>query len=234
VPDYGLGRRPAPDARDLNFPMRALAAVAAPPTRTSRYWYANGWWGNQGASSTCVGHGWGHWLEDGPHSQPGKAPVVDPYWLYHNAQLVDEWQGEEPTYEGTSVRAGAKVLQGIGFIDSYHWAFDLDTVVHAVLEAGPVVVGTDWYDGFFTPDSRGLIEPTGAVAGGHCWVVNGVNTKTRMARGKQSWGRQWGRSGYFYLSFDTLAQLIADAGEACIAVEATPSDRREAVALVQP
>ena len=38
--------------------------------------------------------------------------LYDGFWLYHEAQKVDEWQGED--YDGTSVRAGLDILRKRG------------------------------------------------------------------------------------------------------------------------
>lgn len=232
--DHGLGRIPAPDPRDAAFLMEArfpqLAVVA--PSRTSRYWGANGWWGDQGQTSMCVGYGWAHAIEDGPLTHTGTAPIVDPAWIYANAQNVDEFPGPPPAYDGTSVRAGAKVLQDLGYIASYHWAFDLATVVEAVLQLGPVVMGTDWYDGMFTPDVNGTIKATGSIAGGHCYLLDGANVKSRVFRLKNSWGRHWGNHGFAWIGFDDVAKLLAAQGESCIYVETDPSKRDAVVAAV--
>ena len=34
--------------------------------------------------------------------------LYDGFWLYHEAQKIDEWPGED--YDGTSVRAGLDIL----------------------------------------------------------------------------------------------------------------------------
>lgn len=122
---YGLGRRYAPDERDKNYLMKAVIPKKA---RTWRYWWANGWWGNQKNTPQCVAFSWTHWLEDGPVTHApyqavydeGGYSVVDSAVLYHDAQQVDEWSGDN--YDGSSVRAGAKVLKTYGFIGSYLWA----------------------------------------------------------------------------------------------------------------
>jgi hypothetical protein len=213
---YGLGREYAPDERDRNF---LMSAVMRRSTRTHRYWFQGGWWGDQGSLPHCVAFGWTHWLEDGPivHDDV-PPPLLVPKDLYDAAQLVDEWPGTD--YDGTSVRAGAKVLKSWGHIQQYRWAFSLSDVVNALLEMGPVVVGTKWYQGMFSPDANYFIHPTGSVAGGHAWVLNGVNTKEQRLRLKNSWGRNWGRTGNAFISFDDFEMLLEDDGEACIAVEA--------------
>jgi hypothetical protein len=216
MPEYGLGRLPAADPRDRLF---LMSAPSVPPTRTSRSWYDLGWWGDQGARPYCVGYSWAHFIEDSPqtHPDPGKSAWVQPDEIYHAAQLIDEWPGEN--YDGTSVRAGAKYLHQAGYIKEYRWAFDPTTVAHNVLEVGPVVVGTNWYSSMFNPDPKGRLSLTGSVVGGHAYLINGYNRKTKLFRIKNSWGRAWGVNGRALLHFDDLAQLLAEDGEACMAVE---------------
>lgn len=211
----GLGRRRVADARDHNFLIKAVLPKSI--TKTSQYWFDNGWWGDQGYTSQCVGYSLAHFAEDGPVTQTGTAPIIKPSFIYNEARKIDEWEGED--YDGTSVRAGAKVLQREGFISSFLWAWDLKTMIDAVLMKGPVVVGTTWYESMFYPDSKGLIKVGGNVAGGHAWVVNGVNTKTKLFRLKNSWGKSWGLNGRAFISFDDMDFLIKDYGEILLAVE---------------
>jgi hypothetical protein len=215
----GLGRRFAPDPRDANFPMRA-ALPAAASTRTYRYWNANGFWFDQGTRPICVGAAWAEWLEDGPVSQPGRAPILSPEVIYAEAQKVDEWPGEEPAYEGTSVRAGAKVLKARGFISEYRWASTVQEIIAALLDVGPVVVGVNWYREMNTPDEAGLIHIGGELLGGHAFVLNGVSMPHKLIRMKQSWGREnYGKNGFAYLAIEDVDHLLHEDGEACLAVE---------------
>jgi Cysteine protease len=216
MPDRGLGRRFAPDPRDANFPMRT-ALPAAPSTRTYRYWNANGFWFDQGDQPICVGAAWCHWLEDGPVTQRGSAPVLRPLEIYAAAQKVDEWPGED--YGGTSVRAGAKVLQARGFITEYRWASTIQEIVAALLDVGPVVVGTNWYADMFEPDEAGLLHIGGGLAGGHAYVLDGISMPHKLIRMKNSWGRGWGKDGFAYLAFEDVDDLLHEDGEAALAVE---------------
>jgi hypothetical protein len=215
VTPYGLGRLPAPDERDAPYAMRT-AVELAPTLPTHRYWDTR-YWSDQGPHPHCVGHAWAHWLELGPVSHDGPAPILSPLHIYNDAQKVDEWPGEG--YDGTSVRAGAKVLQSLGFVSSYLWAFDAQTVMDAVLGVGPVVVGTWWFSGMFEPDAKGFIYDTGHRVGGHAYVIDGANQRKGTVRIRNSWGRTWGKGGRAWMDAEVLDRLIAADGEACLAIE---------------
>lgn len=217
--NHGLGRIHKPDERDKNFLIRSILPKEIPITR--KYWYANGWWGNQLNTPMCVGYSWAHWVEDGPIGHPGAAPVIPPRIIYDEAQKLDEWEGND--YDGTSVRAGAKYLQSLGYIKEYRWAWDVQTLVDALLTLGPVVIGINWYNNMFEPNRDAIIKIGGGIAGGHAILVDGVSKTKQLFRLKNSWGRDWGNNGFAYISFDDMERLISEDGEVAIAVEAEPS-----------
>lgn len=219
--DPRLGRVYDPDERDRAYPMASV--VPAATERTWRYHWADGWWGDQGQTPRCVAYAWLHKIADGPRTtrrtpHVTSTPAMGPRELYCAAQVLDPWRGDctDPRYEGTSVRAGAKALVDAGVLTGYRWAWDADTVVRALLEVGPVVVGTVWPVGMMRPDERGFVHATGPSAGGHAYVLNGVNVDRGVVRVKNSWGRGWGRRGHAWLEIDDLATLLADRGEACL------------------
>lgn len=221
APDPRLGRLYLPDERDTAYPMSAV--VPRTTARTWRYWWPSGWWGDQGASPRCVAYAWLHKVADGPRTtrrtpSVNQTPAMPPSDLYCAAQTRDPWDGDctDPRYDGTSVRAGAKALTDAGIIDGYRWAWDIDTVTRALLETGPVIVGTTWTTGMFTPDQHGRIRPDGTDAGGHAYVLNGINTDTGWIRLKNSWGRTWAHNGYAWISIDDMADLLTNHGEACL------------------
>lgn len=96
-----------------------------------------GWWDfyDQGAEGACVGFAWSRAMSLLNRRR------YDARWLYRQAQLVDEWPGED--YDGTSVRAGGNVLLSghrrtwggqtrdldpEAGIQTYRWAADWDGV----------------------------------------------------------------------------------------------------------
>ena len=215
---FGLGRRPDPDDRDLKYPLRAiLPTIDDFPDVVMRR--DNGAWLNQGQTGTCVGHGWAHFVEDGPVMPPG---TIDPYWIYREACKIDGWSGNDDLGLdwGTSVRAGANVLRNSGIIREYRHAFTLNEALAAIAYVGPLVIGIDWYDSMFYPrripdalgDLRMQLEvPANAeMVGGHCLVANGYNVNRRLIRLKNSWGREWGAEGRVNISFDLFKRLAFD------------------------
>lgn len=224
-----LGRRHAPDERDKQYPAkrprkpRGLLTAA-----TYRNWYDLIWRGDQGNTSECVAYSALHRIENAPVTYKEAGPILKPHDVYEAAQEIDEWPGSN--YEGTSVRAGAKVMQSKGLIKEYQWAQDFATFTDLVHYSGPMLVGTMWYWSMFTPvwskDASGKyrwmleIDESEGEAGGHAWLVNGVSRTSRTFRMLNSWGSSWGSSGHAWLSFETMERLVfGEYGEACLYVE---------------
>jgi hypothetical protein len=217
---FNPGRVYTPDPEDARFRvsfLREAEEAALEPVHDSRYWWANGIWVDQGSTGTCVGHGVTHYAEDGPVTQPGS---LDPMAVYDRATEIDEWpQNDHDRSFGTSVRAGIEVLREKRMITTYHWAMNWPEFEFTILDIGPLVLGVDWFEDMFFPVD-GLIRPTGALAGGHCIVADGYNSKTKVARLKNSWGRGWGKNGFCYIRREDLEYLLFGAnGEACISNE---------------
>jgi len=221
---HGLGRIEVIDERDKNFPVSTVLAEAKDtlPPIPRRFWWSDGWWGNQGDMPFCVAYAWMHYLEDGPVIQDAitesrSKPFYSPKQFYDLCQKNDQWDGEN--YDGTSVRAGAKILNHIGVVKSYRWAFTLEDVLSTVKYIGPMVVGTRWYSNMSTPNSSGLMRASGTAQGGHAYVINGLDEATGLFRIKNSWGRDWGKQGYAFLTFEDFERLLLNGGEACVAFE---------------
>lgn len=202
-----FGRKYKKDERDKAFLVESINTK-----RRARMWRDDQIQLDQGDSSMCVGYAWAHWL--------AAAPIInymEPSGIYQVAQRFDEWSGEN--YDGTSVRAGAKVLQLLGFIDKYTWAFNIGDAINTLLELGPVVLGCQWYTGMMEPDRKNYVSVRGNKLGGHAVVVTGIDIPKGFVRIKNSWGKKWGDNGRCYLSLGDFEILIKEKGEVCLAVE---------------
>jgi len=208
----GLGRLHAPDERDMQYLMST--ATPAATMRPQRF-YRTGKILDQGETPTCVGHAWRQWLSSAV-MMTKTGP--NPFEIYYQAQRNDEWPGED--YDGTSVRAGAKILQAAGHISTYVWAFNADTMRRWLLNNhGTVVVGTWWFDKMFTPDRQGYLDPSGTPVGGHAYLVVGFSQTKNAFRIVNSWGKEWGQNGRAWVSYNDMDFLVQEGGEACTAVE---------------
>lgn len=215
----GLGYRPGPvDNRDYAL---APHLEAARKTRGSQFWYAPLVL-DQGPDGSCVGHGWIHLIN--------ASPVIHRYDheialdVYHRAQLLDEF-ADTPPEEGTSVRAGGKAVKEKGYIKTFAYAKTIDEMSQWILNYGPVCIGVDWWTGMDNPNKANgfTIKPTGAVRGGHCVCVDGVNLNglpTDYFRILNSWSASWGDRGHARILKADMQTLISDQNAAiCTAVE---------------
>lgn len=180
---------------------------------------------DQGSEGACVGFGWtGEYLSTPapPAAQP-RTSVAETYakGVYVNAKLIDEFSGEN--YEGTSVLAGAKVMQSRGIIESYRWAFDLQSIRDAIIQEGPVVIGIPWKEGMYDTAPGGIVKVSGKLVGGHCLILTGYDPamkigsrKYEVYRWRNSWGSSYGVGGSGYIKATDLDKLLKSTGEACI------------------
>lgn len=220
-PMPGLGRVIIPDERDNNYLLSTLLAGDTTDLRSLRSFrhYKSGPPLNQGSTSHCVAYAWVQWLMSAPTVTMKMLP--DTSWVYREAQLIDEWPGEEPQYYGTSVRAGVKVLQKRGHVESYHWTKNVNETAAWILEYGTIVLGTYWYTSMDAVDKNGVakIVKGSPTRGGHAYLCVGYNQNMGAFRCLNSWGRQWGDGGRFWLLGEDLDRLFREYGEACAAIE---------------
>lgn len=215
VYDIRLGRIEEFDERSLNFP---LTSVLKTGVKRNRIWRCNEYY-NQGSTSSCVAYSIAHELASTPVEVLG---LTDDYifnQIYCEAQKIDPWQGSEcgnnpPKYGGTSVLAGVKTAQSLGYFNSYKWAFGLNDLLLGLSSAGPAVLGIKWYSNMTNPDVNGFIKPTGNLQGGHAILARGVNWNDKYVILRNSWGQSWNKNGDCYITFDDLDKLLKDNGEA--------------------
>ena len=222
--DRKLDRIPSRDARNGNYPLRTVLAADSRvnlqprsytwPVGTNMHYQT---YLDQGQEGACVGFAFAHELLAKPqHVIIGEAGARD---LYRNAQLLDEWPGED--YEGTSVLAGAKVVTGQGYYKSYSWTSNAYELAVAVSRFGPAVLGINWYENMYNVNRGGWLIPSGEIVGGHAILCKGYNKNGNYFILHNSWGEGWGMQTYGLrgcgkVEFDAMQYLLNQGGEACL------------------
>jgi hypothetical protein len=250
MPDYTLGRVPnPPDERDNLFPMRMAVTMADVPLPDYMYWVKTSDVLAQDGIGACVGFAGAHLLRTSPvrRSRYKSSRAIDlvlpgsegefkrftcideedikadrmGFYLYARCKQKDNYNGE-----GTWDRVLAQVMVEEGFAQTYLWAFERKELERWLLLKGPVLVGTNWYSGMFTPDPKsGRIKPTGSNEGGHEYMIRGYNRKTGLVRVTNSWGETWGQRGEAWLSMDDLCDLVFNqGGDALTMLDTPPQD----------
>jgi C1A family cysteine protease len=168
---------------------------------------------DQGSTGHCVGFSGADFentlpVFDNVGNQQGHA-------LYYACKEID---GEPKAEDGSSVHSLAKVLKKIGRIKTYAFTSSLATIKTWLLTKGSVICGVDWYSGMMNPGATGFVYPTGAVEGGHAFILEGYDPKTDAFTILNSWSSSWSQNGRAKIKANDFAKLLPN-GEAMIAVE---------------
>lgn len=223
--DKRLDWRPRFDERSRKYGIRPLLGTAK-KKRPATFW-SEGTVLDQGQEGACVGFGWMAEVLAKP-VQPDEQPTEKfgndlAQFFYQEAKKLDQWEGED--YDGTSVLAGAKVMQKYNLIQEYRWCFDIDDIIDAVVLKGPVVIGIPWYESMYRTNNEGLCGVSGEQVGGHCITLTGYNPAMKFGRQtievfrwRNSWGSDYGDNGSGYIRVSDLRRLFLEGGEACIPI----------------
>lgn len=167
---------------------------------TFRYWWEGGAWLDQGQTGTCVGNAFAHRVADAPVPEAG---ITETY----ARQLYIDASGDTTLQKGTSAILACRVLKTRGTISAYHQCTSPDELRNTLLTVGSVCVGVNWYNSMFNPKvaygtGRAYmnVDRSSGLAGGHEFVINGINLAPTAGppfyRMKNSWGTQWPGSPY--------------------------------------
>lgn len=131
-----------------------------------------------------------------------------------------EMNGDTDMSQGTYLRSGAQAAKDMGLISAYAMANYADAEDWCT-RYGPVVIGVPWYRQMSYPDDNGVIHAfQGDHVGGHaiCWAMNNQPAPENNGL-PNTWGHDWGKDGWCYMSDADLAVLLMSYGEAVLAVK---------------
>lgn len=138
----------------------------------------------------------------------------------YDEEIINEGGNPKTDDPGGTGLMVCKTAKQLGWISSYTHTFSMDSALKA-LAIRPGMTGVNWYEGFDSPDSKGIISIAGEIRGGHEFVVAQVLVEPRLVGCVQSWGRPWGvankalklTTGGFYMTWDTWERLLGEQGD---------------------
>jgi hypothetical protein len=207
VPGKRLGRHVAIDVRRNSHGVRSLPRSAIKTIE----WKRNVPIFDQGNVGSCEGDGAAGVLSTAPFTN--KFDNAEAVKIYTLATQIDSIPGTYPQEDtGTDTTSAWNACRQLGLIKTFANAFSLTDILTA-LQTGPGDVGWDWYEGFDSPDSKGIVKPTGQIRGGHCIECVGCDCENGLLKFANSWGTSWGADGYFYISFEHAEAMMATDGD---------------------
>jgi hypothetical protein len=214
--DPRLGRHVFHDSQSRKFDL-AIAVGANPPTEAIR-WGRRGPVFDQGDLGCCTAAAALGLMMTEPfmYSDYQQIFTMDDVRAFYTAETrLDGIRGVwPPTDTGSTGLAAMKVLKRRGTITGYAHAFS-PRVALAALVRGPIAVGTIWLSSMFEPiNGRIYLDPASGVAGGHEYVVDGWDPRTKRVHMTNSWGTGWGKDGGATLEYADFAWLLGQRGDA--------------------
>jgi hypothetical protein len=208
-----LGRQRVHDSRSLEFPTRVVVDRSKWVGRSIRIYdpkvNPNQCHGECTGVAKCIQ------FNAERNRVAGKILTMEnAHEFYHLATMFDPFQGTWPPADtGSSGLASAKAAVKLGLGGEYQHVFGgADEVVQLIEEGLVVSCGTWWYDNMFTPNAKGIIEPTGPQVGGHQYAARAYHLKTDTV-GIRCW---WGEYRDVQIKREHLNELLLDGGDAHI------------------
>lgn len=171
---------------------------------------------------SCTGNSGVHSIVSLPWTWSGTLDPLDleqlALGIYSAATRIDPYPGTYPPDDtGSDGESVMRVMQARGLVTSFVGGFTFEGLQRS-LQAGPCIVGTNWYTGMFSPDRCGQLELSGVVEGAHEWKVDGIDYERKLVRGLNSWGDEFGarvgsQGGFFVLKFGDIQRLLNEGGD---------------------
>ena len=96
-------------------------------------------------------------------------------------------------------------------ISSWMWVATTSPTIDAMKNAltyGPLVTTMDVYADFFSYAGGVYSYTTGAYQGGHAVLIVGYSDAENCFIVKNSWGKDWGESGYFKIAYSQISNVV--------------------------
>lgn len=208
-----LGRHVVHDPRSLDY---LVPATAAP---TTVLWQRVVPVFDQGQVGSCTGNAAAGALGTTPFDATLPPNLVDDeteaVQLYSAAEVIDGDGPYPPNDNGSSGLSVAKACKNAGLISGYQHITSI-AAAHTAIQAGPFIIGSDWYDSMDTPDANGVVSIGGSVRGGHEYECLGYHADSDLWECVNSWGTSYGILGHFFFTSATFERLLSTDGDATL------------------
>lgn len=205
-----LGRHIKHDSRSLKF--RAEMAMDIVSVKHE----ATGLPLDQGSIGSCTANALVGALDSQPNIRMPIRLEPDAVELYKR-ETADEGQPYPPNDPGGTGVAVCKAAQELKWITSYQTPTGIDEALRALV-VRPVITGVDWWSGFDSPDTSGLVSISGSIRGGHEFVADEIDAPNELVWFWNSWGAAYGQGGRFCMKFDTWDKLLQAGGDATVPI----------------
>lgn len=131
--------------------------------------------------------------------------------LYRFAKQYDQ----DPRSDGTtlenilSAMSGVDLGVGIRPTIETESVWKLPDILFGVHKYGLVLVGLQITEGWNRLNTDGSIGPDTRSIGGHAVLVSGYDQRCRLIWGPNWWGRQWGKGGWWVMTYDQFVEQFA-------------------------
>jgi len=169
-------------------------------------------------------------LQDSPEKKDVLAPPLSPLFVYYHERVKEgTWPADCGAYIRTGMKVLHKlgcsqesrfpfspdsISAGVpkvdieadrGAITAYLRVSTIDEMRVAIARRLPVVGGLTIYRNWERPHvwrTGQIPDPSGRAIGGHAVVAMGYDDEKEVFEWQNSWGKEWGDSGFFWTSYD--------------------------------
>lgn len=218
--DRTFDRIPSPPSRSAEYPMALL--TDGQPVRPYTWQTVQLDQGHEGAcvafDSTMEAAARPRPYFGDPIHHPPDIPALNAYALGMYELCREHDQHRYPS--GATQLSGMKVGIDLGYWKAYYWATGTPTEqarqTLVAIRKGPVCFAADWHTGMDHRTPDGYLEPTGAIRGGHSFLLASVGWDHGLGEFYAWTPNSWGGHGQGRLTETSITTLFANGAEAAI------------------
>ncbi len=136
--------------------------------------------------------------------------------IYNGARKL---AGTPKTAEGAQLTSAVRFLQEKGVIKKAFWTAKAENAGLFIFETGPIVISIPWSTKMDKPAKDGRCKPGGDIYGYHAVLGYAYDSNKKHVTFLNSWGKEFGNSGSFYLTMRDFTSIMNKGGIGCAVTE---------------